>query len=791
MRTCLIAFAFTCLYAPLHAQTDSVLVRKLRAFNQARPVEKTYLQFDKPYYAAGDTIYFKAYVTMGERHVPSRISGVLHVDLVNTKSKIDQSIKLQLAGGISWGDFALPDSLSKGNYRIRAWTQWMRNDPGSFFEKTIPVGSLQNDKASVSRVIAGKPDVQFFPEGGTLIAGIRSRIAFKAVGPNGLGVFVKGVVADNENKEITSFASVHLGMGSFDLTPEPGKTYHANLTFADRTTQAISLPGTDGQGIALSVNNDSVAFTKVRITATPAYLEVNKGKTFTLLVSSGGVATTASCTLDSAVTVLYVLKRKLFTGVATITLFSPNNEPLCERLIFVQNYDQLDLNVTTDKNQYSARAKVTLKLKAKTRADSAAMGHFSIAVIDESKVPEDENSAITILTDLLLTSDLKGYIDQPNYYFAHINDTTAKNLDLVMLTHGYRRFEWKEVLNTYPPVTFQPETGLTISGMAKSLLGQPVVHGTVSLISEKSSQLLSQTTDDKGYFHFHNLFFNDTARFVLNATKANGKNSTKIIYQAENQPVVELSAFTSTIANIDTAMMPYLENNEKQQEELSKQGLGKGRLLKEVEIKAVKMGKTYINSMYGIVNQTISGDDIPFSGNALAIRLMLLAQGVYWDNASGNKFIPILPRNKTPFSPGPMTIVWNGQEMPPGFDISQIKSPIDSVEVIRDSPGHPQGYMIFYTSGGLRLSDITSTGILAISVKGFYKARQFYAPKYEHPNDNLNRKDLRSTIYWQPELATDKDGNAEISFYNADGIGNYRVIIEGIDENGRIGRQVY
>ena len=137
------------------------------------------------------------------------------------------------------------------------------------------------------------------------------------------------------------------------------------------------------------------------------------------------------------------MKRRLSTGVTTITLFSPNNEPLCERLIFIQNYDQLNLNVTTNKARYAPRENITLKLNAKTRADSAVVGHFSVAVTDESKMPDDENNETTILTSLLLTSDLKGYIEQPNYYFNHINDTTTKNLDLVMLTHGYRRFEWK------------------------------------------------------------------------------------------------------------------------------------------------------------------------------------------------------------------------------------------------------------------------------------------------------------------------------------------------------------
>ncbi|HEX3384787.1 MAG TPA: TonB-dependent receptor plug domain-containing protein [Mucilaginibacter sp.] len=780
-------------------QGDSLLLNKLKAFNQTRPVEKAYLHFDKPYYAAGDTIYFKAYTTMGERHVPSRIGGILHVDLINTKNKVDQSIKLQSADGVSWGDFALPDSLPKGNYRVRAWTEWMRNDPGSFFEKVIPVGTLQNGKMVEGKAANGKPDVQFFPEGGALVANIKSRIAFKAIGPTGLGTAVKGVVTDNELKEIVSFTSAHLGMGSFELTPEPGKTYQAKLTFANGTTQALPLPAADGQGIALSVNNDSIPVAKARITATSDYLAANKGKIFTLLINSGGVATTASCTLDSTATVLYVLKRKLFTGIASIILFSPNNEPLCERLIFVQNYDQLSLNVNTDKAQYATREKVTLKLNAKTRSDSAATGHFYIAVTDESKVPEDENNETTILTDLLLTSDLKGYIEQPNYYFNHINDTTGKNLDLVMLTHGYRRFEWKEILNNSQPVAYRPESDLSISGTVKTVLGKPVAKGTVSLITQMGGPVLSQVTDEKGNFRFSNLLFGDTAKFILQAATSKGRISTVITYnkqQDEPRVTPQLQSSEDTSRH----MLTYLQNHKEQWDQYAKYGLPNGKLLKEVKIKAViHKDENYPSSSLlgpGHADQVLHADEIEKFGGQLASNLDGRLVGIRFQNPqSGNGGRAFL----VGYTTGPMLVILDGVNMG-GMALNLINpSTIETIEVMRFGSASiygmnaGNGVIIITTKRGkgLQAKDIASTGVLPITVMGFYKARQFYAPKYEHPNDNLNHKDLRSTIYWQPELTTDKDGNASLSFYNADGTGNYRVIIEGMDGKGNIGRTVY
>jgi len=783
---------------------QDLILAKLDSFSARHIAEKAYLQFDKPYYAAGDTLYFKAYVTMNERHVPSQISGVLHVDLINTRGKIDQSIKLKLTDGIGWGDFALPDSLPKGDYRVRAWTQWMRNDSG-FFEKMIPVGSLQNARVTESAksmpVASGKPDLQFFPEGGSLVAGVRSKIAFKAIGTNGLGMAASGVLLDNDKKQVVSFASVHLGMGSFEFMPGTGKSYHAELTLANGTKQTIELPKVENQGIALSVNNDSIPVAKVRIEPNPAFFQENKGKNFTLVIYSGGIANTISFPLDSTVTTMQVLKRKLFTGVTRITLFSPNNEPLCERLIFVQNYDRLSLDIRTDKTSYAPREKVSLKFGSRTRADSAAMGHFSIAVTDESKVPGDENNETTILTELLLTSDLKGYVEEPNYYFNKISDTTTKNLDLVMLTHGYRKFEWQQVLNNPSPVTYQPEHDLAIRGTVKTVFGKPVVKGTISLLTYMGGPVLSQVTDEKGNFKFSNLDFTDTSRFVLTAVTDKGKNST-VISLSKQQDEPSATAQQFTVADTNRHMLPYLQNHKEQWDQYAKYGLPSGRMLNEVKIKAVKRrDDDYRSSSLlgpGHANAVVHADQIENMGGSLSERLQGQTRGwIRWfPKPSGVGFTPSSVGGMPGVESG-MVILLDGVEIK-DLDMVNPQS-VETVEVMEGANasiygmdgGH--GVLVITTKQGkgLEPKDIASKGILPITVQGFYRARQFYTPKYEHPGDDANRKDLRSTIYWQPELATDKDGNASISFYNADGKGNYRVVVEGIDEKGNIGRQVY
>ena len=788
------------LQTPAYCQGDSSLsknlVSKLKTYLTGYIAEKTYLQFDKPYYAAGDTIYFKAYVTVGERRQLSGMSRVLHVDLINTKNNIDQFVKLQLDNGVAWGDFALPDSLPQGNYRVRAYTQWMRNGGDDiFFDHTIAIGSVQNHKIPESGSGSplsenAKPDIQFFPEGGNLVTGIRSKVAFKAIGQNGLGINVKGVIVDNENKEICRFSSAHLGMGYFYLDPQEGKTYRAKINYPNGNQGVNDLPKPDISGIVLTVNNDSIPKASVRIETNTSYFAKNRGKNYSLLIYDGGKATTVSCNLDSQVITLNILKRRLRTGIATVTLFSPAVEPLCERLFFVQNYDQLKLEVNSNKTEYATREKVNIQLNVKNRADSAVTGHFSVSVIDESKVPVDENNESTILNNLLLTSDLKGYVEQPNYYFTDTSAIAANNLDVLMLTQGYRRFTWKQVLNNeLQPLAYQPEKGLEIRGIVKNLVGKPINKGQITLLTINGGSILTSTTDNDGLFHFSNLVFMDSTHFVLSAINAKGKNLTKITYFTE-KPISaaapnQLKALQRVI---DTPTSAFLESDKKLQEEFEKYGHVKRIMLKEVKINDYR---TQSLAGAGYADQVMHADEIGQIGGQLSTSLNGRLRGVGF-----SKGVPFLTG---PLTNGPMLVIVDGEETNSPFDVNQIPSTqIETIEVLKYASASIYGVnggngvlVITTKQGGMNPKDIASIGVLPITPKGFYKAREFYSPKYGDASLINKQRDLRSTIYWNPELVTDKEGNASFDYYNADRAGTYRIVIEGIDDKGNLGRQVY
>src|SRR3569833_268920 len=249
------------------------IVSKLKAFAANDVIERAYLHFDKPYYTAGDEMYFKSYVTLGDAHTLSKESGILHVDLINPNNVIIRKKLIQLDNGVGPGSFSLPDTLQGGAYRVRAYTRYMKNTPEYFFDKTIPVISVTgNTGTSPNTSQAAKPDFQFFPEGGEMVASLLTRVAFKAIGTNGMAIGAKGIVVDNANLQVATFTANRLGMGSIYIQPEQGKTYKAKITFGNGTQSAVDLPAVASKGIVLQTK-DTLGKISINIMCNKGYYQ--------------------------------------------------------------------------------------------------------------------------------------------------------------------------------------------------------------------------------------------------------------------------------------------------------------------------------------------------------------------------------------------------------------------------------------------------------------------------------------------------------------------------------------
>ena len=770
-------------------QQDSVIkniLSKVKSFNTNLPTEKAYLQFDKPYYAAGDTIYFKVYVTLGQEHLLSTKSSVINIELIDANNKINKVIKLPLTGGITWGDITLPDSLSMGNYRIRAFTRWMRNEGEEvFFDQTIPIGNIgavnvpNETKSTSTKKVNSQNDIQFLPEGGELVSGVHCKVAFKALDKEGKGVEVKGIIT-NKNRQVASFKSNALGMGFFYTDVEEGAVYKADVVYADGSRNISNFAEVLVKSVSIAVMDSTDRFT-VAINSSKSYYRDNKNKKFFLLILEGGKAVTVKGKFDSTTVKFDVQKQHLSSGVMQITLFSEIGEPLSERLVFVQNPDLLRLSVNSSKTTSGKHEKVLMNVKATNAAGIPIVGHFSVSITDESKVPLIDSTGQNILTYLLLTSDIKGNIEKPGHYFSNTEEA-RKDLDILMLTHGYRRFIWKRVLeDNQPQLTFAPETGLEINGFAKTLAGKPLKGGLVSLISTENGLMLNALTNDKGEFSFNNLYFMDSVRFVLSATNAKGRNSTRLIYNKEVLPSLTVNNTYQIPSNTNELMASYLKNKKLEQIENLKFGLNNSIKLKAITI----VGKKIDNHYYTSSRAGAGNADLVIHAKELSKISGLLS----------TRILAHLPGKGVP----PIIII-DGVRESSLDDLSA--DDVETVEILRKGANSA-----IYSDEKLQFADVviittkraagtdktnkTSTGILPIIIKGFYKAKEFYSPKYNYNQLKNFKEDLRSTIFWKPNVVTDNEGNAFFEYYNAGNAANYRVVIEGIDASGNLGRAVY
>jgi len=858
--------------------------KKLDQVTSKNAQEKVYLHLDKPYYAIGDDIWFKAYTINAKTGLPSTISGLLYVELVNEKDSVTKQLKLPMRAGITWGDFKLTDTLSEGNYRIRAYTQWMRNaGPEFYFDKTIKIGnawankvftksnnvvSTENNQQKVSttiqftdkqniaytnapvnyevklnnktvergkgvtnaqgeitiEVINKQPDalksgfivanitlpnkqviskqiplkttskdidVQFFPEGGKLVENLPNKIAIKAVNSNGLGELTNGVIVNSEGTEISKIETNKLGMGSFFLNPASGQTYKADLTFTDGTKKTVTLPVADKSGRVLSVANlDS---TKLSIKVYLSEDLLNKEEYNLIAQHNGIVYFSTKVSSGKQVVSLTVPKDSLPSGIMQISLLSSNFMPLNERIVFVNNlHDKINIQSENLKPSYGKRAKVDLTFAA-TNSGKPTQGSFSIAVTNTTAVKPDPENETNILTKLLLTSDLKGYVEKPNYYFLNNDRNTRLDLDNLMLTQGWRKINWQEVASgaeTAPK--FPVEKRLQISGTV-TRSGKPVVKGKVSLVSFSGGFFMTDTlTDEKGRFNFDKIEFLDSTKFVVQARTDKDRKFVDIVMDVVPGQVATKNPNTGDIeVNVNQSLAAYLQESSKYFDDQTKRGLLNRTILLDAVTIVEKRKPTYNSSNLGGAGNA----DAVFTAKDLetAFSLSQYLQG---------RIAGVQIRNGQAFARGgqsPMAVMVDGMNMGgEDFNLDDIVvQDIETVEILK-SIGNTAIYGFQGGSGvivittkrgdGARSVNTYTPGLINYTPKGYASAREFYSPKYDVKPDS--RPDLRTTVFWEPQMIGDASGKSKISYFNTDVPGTYRIVVEGIDVNGSLARKV-
>ncbi|MBS1501548.1 MAG: TonB-dependent receptor, partial [Bacteroidetes bacterium] len=579
---------------------------------------------------------------------------------------------------------------------------------------------------------------------------------------------------------------------------EAGKRYKAIITITGETAVTADLPAAKAMGYTFGINNSEKDSIYVKVATNEKTLAADKGQFFYILAQSNGrVYYTASGRLEGTTYTASIARSRLPEGIAQFTLFSQTGEPLAERIVFIENKaDEIDVTLSTNRESYKTHGKVTLNLIAKDSANKPVTGSFSVAVINESKVNPDESNEYTILNKLLLSSELKGYIEQPNYYFTNQSDKTRANLDLLMLTQGYRRYDWKQILTNPTNTTYLPERTQELAGTITTPSGKPLPNSKITLAVTRQNIFRDTIAGENGRFVFTGLNITDTAVVVIRASKGNKGNNVKIIPERQDYPKIAPANYPTEVATADTTRLAikYSDFQKEQKDYMFKNG----RMLKTVTIKGYRRPSPpkipNSSNLHGGGNadQVIMYDQMG-DGPDLASRLMGKINFVTFSQGG-------TPLNTRTLSK--MAIIVDGITLS-GDHLGDINpDDVYSIEVLRTSfakniygsslPG--DGALIITTKRGVTPVDPASihpAGLIAINYAGLYKAKAFYTPKYSALPKHNGPPDKRTTTYWNPNILTDKDGKATIDFYNNDNDGKYRVVVEGIDDNGSLGRQVY
>ncbi|HEY5571188.1 MAG TPA: hypothetical protein VIK42_06925 [Bacteroidales bacterium] len=828
--------------------------------------EKIYVQTDRPIYNLYDTIWYKVWVMQAGTLLPTEKSRLVYVDLINEEDRITQTAQYTLKGGSANGQFVLTKAIQdKGIYRIRAYTRWQKNfGDSACFEKIIPIwgdkdkeqenksfvyvdnkyitqGQFQKrkQKAEKEKLLEAQKrvnrefelDVQFLPEGGKLIAGVANRVAYKALFPDGRSVAVEGTIVDQDGNEATTFASEHKGMGSFLLVPDSGKQYSARL-FND---QLIALPAVEKEGVGLMVVSKPTSDTLV-VAVNASLGVVSNQSQFTLLAESRGLPTKEAYNIqmNKSRVLLPIPKENLKSGINRITLFSTDGQPLCERLVYIDRKDELKFTVKANwEIKSDTDQMMTLKIRPQINGVNVQSA-FALSVTNKNAVPVDSIQK-TFRSEILLSSDLKGFIEEPGYYFNNPYDSICKQLDLLMLTHGWGGYGWNDV--TRKKFTHLPDTAFTISGKVANLLGKPVQGRNISLVVQGGKTIIQFTqTDPKGRFIFTNLDVKQTSMVRVKIEKEKKKRTLGLGIQLDNTlkkpafPIVPIKDYLYESEEVDSLMLGYKDNIEAdksymdslrkqkgihllgevtvtERKKIKKSWNKNGNGVADIVLDSIQIGRydAYTNivdiliaEVPGFVkNSNTSRDSVGFSEFHQFDYYNINGKTVYFQ-VDAECISPDININPTAYS-------WMTQ-------LSEVLSSIAGndvrgIEILttRDNLanynfyfptlgdyGQTIGVVVVITtkSGKGPRSRIPSTAYYS-EILGGSIPKNYYVPKY-YPTDPIDQinYDQKKVFYWNPTLLTNGEREVEVTFP----VGAYmkeklQLEIEGTDLNGHIGTQ--
>lgn len=765
---------------------DTFIQKQFQSYTKKAIQEKVYLHTDRTFYLPGEMIWFKAYVVEGSTMQPLDLSKIAYLELIDGDNVPVVQTKFNLSKGKGNGSMLLPVSLGSGTYKIRSYTRWMQNfESDFFFESSIKIiNPFVAFNPTPSEGSDSNYDVQFFPEGGHLIDNVESKIAYKAIDKNGRGVSLSGKIIDGEGREVSIITPEQLGMGSFTLRPKLGNEYKAIVTDHHGKSFHYPLPEIVKIGYAMQISDTTGARIQMQI--------FNQG------MPSEGLWLVShtrqehfhsnKVIFEEGKAIVNIDKSQLGNGISHLTLMNEKGVPFCERLYFKYPSESLETSVSTSKTDFNQREKVVLDISAEVGNTSAANADFSVSVFLDDEI--DRQDQVDINSYFWLTSDLRGTIESPETYFDKNNKNAASQMDLLMLTHGWRRLRWENVVTDQKSYHFLPEFHghFIYSKVYDRLTGQPALDKQVFLASpDFPVRLYMGQTNNEGIARFEvkdffgskeltlqtDLSIDSTQQFELlnpfSSQFSKERRSARFYFDKSKE---ELLLNRSINMQTSNAFMPkdFLAGRIVYSDTMAFFG-------KPDEIYFLD-DYTRFPTMEEVMREYVRGVFVRYRQKSFQFRML--------DRLIPNMF----------YETNPLVLL----DGIPIFDINKFME-FDPLKVKK----------IELLSGRHNLGNYSATGIVSVttyyndlagyeldpkvhvqSYEGIQPIREFYSPKYDNPKALSSRvPDFRNLLYWAPEVKTDQNGKAQVHFYSSDQLGKYKVVLQGMTRQGVMGTQSY
>jgi hypothetical protein len=758
----------------------------LSNYNSQYLQEKIYLHSDKSFYVSGEIVWFKIYTLAAGPDSLLDISKVAYVEIIGKDQKPVLQAKISLKQGLGSGSFYLPFSLASGNYKLRAYTNFMKNYSADyFFEKDITIVNTTKRLGLKPRTDSADYDIQFFPEGGNLVNGLESKVAFRMVDRSGKGVDFPGVIINKHKDTVTRFRPLKFGIGHFFLTPVDSSQYKAIIYTTGGKSMIMDLPKIYSSGYVMRLRDS----TDNRLVITVSSTNETDNNLNVLLVHSKGRTGMVQFQETANNTAVFVIhKDSLEEGISSFTLFDGRRHPVCERLYFKRPSPQLVIQVNPDKPDYQSRKKIHIDILSADGSGNSIASNMSVAVYKEDSLQPAEES--NILTYLWLTSNLQGSIESPAYYLKAKDPVVDEATDNLMLTHGWRRFRWEDITTNKPPAfEFPPEyEGHIIVGkVIDKSSGQPVEDVATYLSIPAIHYLFSSAVSNaQGIVKFDMKDFYSTNGIALQT--ADPKDS--------NYAIDILSPFAEKFS---TEKFPEFDAGPALAKILSDYSLHTQvqNIYSEPDLQRLdNFTAKDSTAFYGKPDQAFNLDDYTRFNTMEEVMREYVAYILVQKRDNHFHYKVLNYPYRTFFDDDPLVLL----DGVPISDITKIIAfdplKVRKIEVMNRKyflgPLVADGIVSYTSYNGDLAGFQLDPNVIVIKYDGLQLQREFYSPVYETKDQTESRlPDFRDLLYWSPNLNTDKSGKTALSFYSSDLKGRYLGIIQGISADGKAGAQQF